>query len=138
MRHPLAAALIAAIIALPSIAFPGTVEVRLTGAVPGGPIMVQLCSQAEGLMRCARALQVTARNGVAVARFDNVPAGRWGVAAFQDVNSNGRLGFGMMGRPNEPWGYSRAAPAVMGPPNFDDAAVTVTAAGGVIPVRLGL
>ena len=132
-----ATALLAAV-ALPAVAAAGTVEVRLTGAVPGGPVMVQLWSEAEGLMRCARAARVTVSNGTAVARFENVPAGRWGVAAFQDVDSNGRLGFGMMGRPNEPWGYSRAAPAVMGPPAFRDAAVNVPAAGGVIPVTLGL
>ncbi|WP_309627179.1 DUF2141 domain-containing protein [Brevundimonas sp.] len=125
-------------LALPAVAVAGTVEVRLTGAVPGGPVMVQLCSEAEGLMRCARTAQVNVSNGTAVARFENVPAGRWGVAAFQDVNADGRLGFGMMGRPNEPWGYSRNAPAVMGPPAFRDAAVNVPAAGGVIPVALGL
>lgn len=123
---------------LPAVAVAGTVEVRLTGAQPGGPVMVQLCSEAEGLMQCARTATVQARNGVAVARFEHVPAGRWGVSAFQDVNSDGRLGFGMMGRPDEPWGYSRNAPAVMGPPAFRDAAVNVTDAGGVIPVRLGL
>jgi uncharacterized protein (DUF2141 family) len=124
--------------ALPTVASAGTVEVRLTGAGPAGPVLVQLCSEAEGLMRCARSARVAVSDGIAVARFENVPAGRWGVAAFQDVDANGRLGFGMMGRPNEPWGYSRNAPAVMGPPNFGDAAVNVTAAGGVIPVRLGL
>jgi uncharacterized protein (DUF2141 family) len=137
MTRLFATALLAAV-AMPAVAIAGTVEVRLTGAVPGGPVLVQLCSEAEGLMRCARTARVTVSNGAAVARFDNVPAGRWGVAAFQDVDSNGRLGFGMMGRPNEPWGYSRAVPAVMGPPSFSDAAVTVTAAGGVIPVRLVL
>jgi uncharacterized protein (DUF2141 family) len=127
-------------LALPSMALAqsGSVEVRLTGAGPRGPVLVQLCSEAEGLSRCARTGSVQARNGVAVARFENVPAGRWGVAAFQDVDSNGRLGFGMMGRPNEPWGYSRNAPAVMGPAAFRDAAVNVSAAGGVIAVQLGL
>ena len=123
---------------LPGLAIAGTVEVRLTGAQPGGPVMVQLCSESEGMTRCSRNARVAVSNGMAIARFENVPAGRYGVGAFQDVDSNGRLGFSMMGRPNEPWGYSRNAPAVMGPPNFTDAAVTVGAAGGVITVQLGL
>lgn len=127
-----------AAVTLPAVAVAGTVEVRLTGARPVGPVLVQLCSEAEGLAGCARTARVQARDGVAVARFENVPAGRWGVAAFQDLDSNGRIGFGMLGRPNEPWGYSRNAPAVMGPAAFRDAAVNVPAAGGVIPVRLGL
>ena len=127
-------AIIAALAAtVPSTAWAqtGSVEVRLTGARPGGPAMVQLCSEAEGLQQCARYTTVPVRNGVATARFSNVPA-------FQDIDSNGRLGFGFLGRPNEPWGYSRGAQGVMGPPDFASAAVTVAAGDGVIPVRLGL
>lgn len=136
MRLLLAAVLATA--ALPGLAMAGTVEVRLTGARQGGPVMVQLCAESEGMTRCSRNARVAVSNGVAIARFENVPAGRYGVGAFQDVDGNGRLGFSMMGRPSEPWGYSRNAPAVMGPPNFADAAVNVSAAGGVIPVQLGL
>lgn len=132
----LAATLAAA--TLPGLAVAGTVEVRLTGVRPGGPVMVQLCSETQGMTRCARNARVAATNGTAIARFENVPAGRYGVGAFQDIDSNGRLGFSMMGRPSEPWGYSRNAPAVMGPPNFADAAVNVGAAGGIIAVQLGL
>jgi len=124
--------------AVPALAFAGTVEVRLTGAQTGGPVLVQLCSEAEGMNRCSRRASVTASGGVAVARFENVPPGRYAASAFQDVDSNGRMAFGMMGRPTEPWGYSRNAPAIMGPASFDDAAIGVTAAGGVIPIQLGL
>ena len=81
MTRLLLAALAAATI-LPAVAVAGTVEVRLTGARPGGPVLVQLCSEAEGLMRCARTASIAVSNGTAVARFENVPAGRWGVAAF--------------------------------------------------------
>ncbi|MFC5343003.1 DUF2141 domain-containing protein [Brevundimonas staleyi] len=77
--------------------------------------------------------------GAPVARFIGVPAGRYAVASFQDVNRDGQLNFGgMMGAPSEPWGYSRGARGVMGPPRFEDAAVSVGANGGVIPVALGL
>ncbi len=138
---PWTAMMIAALAAIPpsnAAAQTGSVEVRLTGARPGGPAMVQLCSESEGLQECARYTTVPVRNGAATARFANVPAGRWAVVAFQDINSDGRLGFGFLGRPNEPWGYSRGAQGVMGPPDFAAAAVAVPAAGGVIPVRLGL
>lgn len=114
------------------------VEVRISGAVPGGPVMLQLCTEAEFRGRCAhqQRLRPDAR-GNAVARFGAVTPGRYAVGAFQDVNGNGRLDFGRMGAPTEPWGFSRDAPAVMGPPSFSDAVVPVTATGAVIPVRLG-
>lgn len=118
----------------------GTVEIRFTGARTGGPVIVQLCTEAEFMRACRfqTATPVTAA-GTAVVQFTGVPAGRYAVASFQDVNEDGRLNFGgMMGAPSEPWGYSRSARGVMGPPRFADAVVNVAATGGVIPVALGL
>lgn len=132
----------AAALALPyaALAQSGTVEVRFTGVRPGGPVLVQLSTEAE-FMRPSRLQTRVAANadGTAVARFTGVPAGRYAVSAFQDVNRDGRLNFGgMMGAPVEPWGYSRGARGVMGPPRFSDAVTTVGAQGGVINVALGL
>ncbi len=116
------------------------VEIRFTGARSGGPIMVQLCTEAEFMRPCRfQTLAPVTAQGTAVVRFTGVPAGRYAVASFQDVNNDGRLNFGgMMGAPSEPWGYSRGARGVMGPPRFADAVVTVAATGGVIPIALGL
>jgi uncharacterized protein (DUF2141 family) len=129
-------------LAMPSMALAqsGSVEVRFTGARPGGPIMVQLGTEAE-FMRPSRFQTMVAANadGTAVARFTGVPAGRYAVSSFQDVNRDGRLTFGgMMGAPVEPWGYSRGARGVMGPPRFEDAAMRVGPNGGVITVALEL
>jgi uncharacterized protein (DUF2141 family) len=135
---PLLLAALAAATLLPASPPPGTVEVRFSGALPGGPVMVQLCAESEGLMNCALRARATVHAGAAVATFENVPAGRYAVGAFQDVDSDGRLGFGPMGPPSEPWGYSRGARGEYGPPSFSDAAVTVPAEGVVIPVALGL
>ncbi|MFN3228727.1 MAG: DUF2141 domain-containing protein [Asticcacaulis sp.] len=114
-----------------------TVEVRFSGGVPGGPIFVQLSSEAEFMRptRFADRVAVSA-DGTAVARFTGVPAGTYAVVSFQDVNNDGRLNFGMMGEPTEPWGYSRDARGVMGPPTFKDAAIQVGPKGAIIPVRL--
>ena len=132
--------LLASLLATTSPQAGGAVEIRFTGARPAGPIMVQLCTEAE-FMRVCRFQTVVSptAQGTAVARFANVPTGRYSVASFQDVNGDGRLNFGgMMGAPSEPWGYSRGARGVMGPPRFEDTAVSVAATGGVIPVALGL
>jgi uncharacterized protein (DUF2141 family) len=133
----LAASALLAGAALPAQAQTATVEVRMTGAVTGGPVMIQLCTEAEFMRRCAFEDSVQAdADGVAVARFTGVAPGRYAAGGYQDVNSNGRIDFGGMG-PIEPWGYSRDAPAVMGPPVFSDAVVDVPAGPMVIPVRLG-
>ena len=136
----MSALLLAALLSATAPQGGGAVEIRFTGARPGGPIMVQLCTEAEFMRPCRfqTIVQVPA-NGAPVARFTGVPAGRYAVASFQDVNRDGQLNFGgMMGAPSEPWGYSRGARGVMGPPRFEDAAVAIGASGGAIPVALGL
>lgn len=118
----------------------GSVEVRFTGAQPRGPVLVQLSTEREFMRPSRFQASITPNaDGTAVARFTGVPAGRYAVSAYQDVNRDGRLTFGgMMGAPVEPWGYSRGARGVMGPPRFADAAMRVGPSGGVIRVALGL
>lgn len=59
--------------------------------------------------------------------FTDIPPGRYALSAFHDVNGNGRLDANMGGLPTEPYGASRDARGKMGPPAFDDAAVTLAA-----------
>lgn len=54
-----------------------------------------------------------------------LPPGRYAVAAFQDLNANGKLDTNLAGVPTEPFGFSRNARGAMGPPDFADAAVSV-------------
>jgi uncharacterized protein (DUF2141 family) len=46
------------------------------------------------------------------------------------------LDTGAVGIPKEPFGFSRDAPAVMGPPSFDDAAFDVPAEGVSLVIHL--
>ncbi|MCX7358531.1 MAG: DUF2141 domain-containing protein [Alphaproteobacteria bacterium] len=57
-----------------------------------------------------------------------VPAsGRYGLAAYQDTNSDGRLNRNVVGMPSEPTAFSNDAPMNFGPPRFADAALDVSA-----------
>lgn len=119
---------------------PGVVEVRLSGVRAQGDLYVQLCTEAEGMTNsCAHGQVVKPRGaGALTVRFSGVAPGRYAAAAYQDIDGNGRISFGMMGRPTDPWGYSRGARGVMGPPNFSQAAVSIGANGGAVDVQLGL
>lgn len=64
--------------------------------------------------------------------FTGLPAGIYAVAAFQDVNSNGKLDRSVMGWPKEPVGASNEATGLMGPPKFADAAFTLNQPNQVI------
>jgi uncharacterized protein (DUF2141 family) len=68
--------------------------------------------------------------------FENVTPGRYALSAFHDRNSNGKLDTGAFGIPKEPFGFSRDARAVMGPPTFDDTAFDVPAEGLSLVIHL--
>lgn len=59
--------------------------------------------------------------------FNNVPAGTYGLVSFQDIDKNKDLKTNFVGFPKEPIGFSRDAKINLGPPNFEDAAITLEA-----------
>ncbi len=56
--------------------------------------------------------------------FEHVPAGTYGLQAFQDVNGNGQLDFGKLG-PKEPWGFYRNVRPLFRGPKFEEIAFDV-------------
>lgn len=97
----------------------------VTGAQ--GNVMVALFDKASEFPSGNRfkVQMVPAAAGTARLVFKDIPPGRYALSAFQDVNGNGRLDANMVGLPTEPYGASRDARGKMGPPAFDDAAVTL-------------
>jgi uncharacterized protein (DUF2141 family) len=57
----------------------------------------------------------------AVVTFDRLPAGEYAVAAYQDINGNGKLDRNFIGIPKEPVGVSNRAKGRFGPPKWRDA-----------------
>ena len=55
----------------------------------------------------------------------DLPAGRYAVNAFHDENDNGDLDANVLGIPKEGYGFANDPPTSFGPPDFEEAAVTV-------------
>lgn len=66
-----------------------------------------------------------------VLRFTDVAPGTYAIALLHDENDNGRADRALSMIPREGFGFSRDAPVRMGPPDFDEAAITI----GSAPVR---
>ena len=66
-----------------------------------------------------------AGNGALRFVFADLAPGEYAVAAFHDADVDGELGQNMVGLPTEGFGFSNGATGFMGPPSFDEAAVTV-------------
>ncbi len=90
-----------------------------------GQALVALFLSAEGwpndqALAFGRAV-LPIREGKAVAEFEDVPAGPFGVSAFHDEDVDGVLDTGAFGIPSEDYGFSRDARGTFGPPGFEAA-----------------
>lgn len=123
-----------AFVAAPAIAADLSVEVD--GVEPGaGRVFVALCTGSLAEESCR-----IGQSGPAAAQslrfgFTEVPPGTYAVAAFQDLDGDGRLGRTGLGLPTEPYGFSNGA-GRRGRPDFAAAAFRLPEPGTALRVRL--
>jgi uncharacterized protein (DUF2141 family) len=105
---------------------------------PTGKVMIAVYDGAQGWNsgKPARVAQADAADAAPSARIVALPPGTYAVRAFQDVDSDGRMGTNPFGLPVEPYGFSRDAVGNMGPATFDDAAFEVKAGANVQTMHL--
>lgn len=104
-----------------------TVEITIQ-AVPteDGILYAQLCNKEQFLAkRCSFLARAMPKRGEVTMTIADVPDGEWAVNAFLDENKNGRLDTNFLGIPTEPWGFSRNAKAMFGPPTFEDSKLNI-------------
>lgn len=113
---------------------PLTLEIACDGATrcAGGRFAVAVFREGEGFPeadRAAASRMVTPAGSVTRVVLEDLPPGRYAVAAFHDADENGRLTLWPIGLPREAYGFSRDARGRFGPPTFDRAAFTLGPGG---------
>ena len=81
-------------------------------------------------------LREPARIGTLRFVVSDLPAGRYAVNAFHDENNNGELDTNLVGIPSEGYGFANNPSTTFGPPDFEEAAVTVGEASGVVVLTM--
>lgn len=112
------------------------VEVTVEGieAAPGS-VYVALCQGGLSEAECRTGQEAPARSANQRFLFEDVAPGAYAVAAYQDVNGNGRLDRTALGLPLEPYGFS--GEAVRGArPDFAQAHFLLREPGARLRVRL--
>lgn len=66
----------------------------------------------------------------------DVPAGRYAVRVYQDLDEDGRFDMNFLGWPREPYGFSNDAHAWFGKPSFGKAAIAVAEPETHLAIRL--
>ena len=52
--------------------------------------------------------------------IEEIPAGVYALAVFQDKDADGKLNSNLFGAPTEPYGFSKNKYGTFGPPDFED------------------
>lgn len=117
---------------------PLSLQVRIDNAVAGGGLVrIAMFDRRSWLSDDAVDAASAAADGPSiVVRLSAPRAGRYGLAAYQDLNGDGRLNRNIVGLPTEPVAFSNDAAIRFGPPSFEDAAVNVGEDGVETIVRL--
>jgi uncharacterized protein (DUF2141 family) len=68
--------------------------------------------------------------------FKDLEPGSYAISAFHDVNDNQKLDTNFVGMPIEPYGFSRDAHGLFGPPAFDDARLAVDGKDKLVSIHL--
>jgi uncharacterized protein (DUF2141 family) len=106
-------------------------NVNLTVSVSGlknntGNVKVGLYnSEGTFLKAVYKSMASDIKNNEATVTFVDIPKGEYGISAFQDENSNGKLDKDTMGIPSEDYACSNNAKGYMGPPKFRDAKFSI-------------
>ena len=114
----------------------GQINVTVTNVVPNGTsVLAALCTTSLDPDTCKTGDRKAATGSTVRFSFDNVPAGRVAVAAFQDFDGSGSIERTRLGLPREPFGFSNDAGRARRP-TFEAAAITVGAGSSNVTIRL--
>jgi uncharacterized protein (DUF2141 family) len=120
----------------PSPAPAATLVVRAEGIEPlRGTVKVAVCVRGFSEAGCPWGASRPARTPTEEVVFEDVPPGRYAVAAYQDVNGDGELDKVPPGIPTEPYAFSNDV-GRLAPPSFERALVEVGEGRTMVVVRL--
>lgn len=106
-----------------------------------GQIELCLWEGPQDFPKCAKRSPAERRHippsaGDVTVTFPGLKPGRYAVSAFHDEKKIGRIETDFLGRPETGIAFSRDAEGFLGPPDFDDAAVTLNEPNGTIAMTM--
>ncbi|WP_300544150.1 DUF2141 domain-containing protein [Maricaulis sp.] len=110
----------------------GTASITVTVdgiEIGSGHLVVGLYDSAEGWdgETAIDGRRVAVTGDVAEIEFGPLPAGRYGIKMYHDVDDDGQLDTNLMGIPSEPFAFSNNAMGRFGPAAWPDASFAVDA-----------
>lgn len=102
-----------------------------------GVVRAALCLQFEFLTKhCGLEATAPAQAGTVRLILNGVPPGRYAIQAWHDENNKGRIDRDWLGIPLEGVGFSNDPRLFLGPPSFNESAVSLTPGNNTTRLRL--
>lgn len=116
-----------------------SLKLHVEGLKPRGQLLVVLYGSEQAWNAKAgavREVKLNVSGAKAKVTVEGLAPGRYGAMIFQDLNSNGRMDFNLVGIPTEPYGFSNNSRGLFGPPAWRQAVFRVGTADAVHQVRV--
>ena len=120
----------------------GEVKLEVDGCIRGQELRVALYSSAQGFAEdsdgnyALREQAVKADGAIEHLSFADLAPGKYAVAAYMDSNGNHKLDSNFVGKPIEPYGFSRDARNRFSAPSFEQAAFELGDGSVALVIRL--
>ena len=116
----------------------GTGSINLTHqtSAQGGQVVVAVFSSEENWKKNQQPVRTLRLQPGQAMAIEGLAPGRYGIMAFHDKNSDGKLNTLPIGLPTEPYGFSNNARGRFGPPNWQAASFEVRATTVSQSIRL--
>jgi uncharacterized protein (DUF2141 family) len=114
-------------------------EVAFTGIeVQKGAIMMGVYGSEDAYNKgvSMNGARIVADKADVAAMIEGLPAGRYAIKAFHDIDGDGKMSSNPFGMPTEPFAFSNDAKGAMGPATWADAAFDVKAGGTKISITI--
>jgi uncharacterized protein (DUF2141 family) len=118
---------------------PANLEVAFKGIeVQKGAVMFGVYDSEEAYNKgtSINGARVVADKADIAAMIEGLPAGRYAIKAFHDIDGDGKMSSNPFGMPTEPFAFSNDAKGAMGPASWADAAFDVKAGGTKISITI--
>ena len=119
-----------------------TLQVRVEGFENvDGAAGIAVWNQAQGfpedIEHAVATTYATIRDGVAMARFDQLEPGTYAITVYHDRNANRRFDKNWLGMPKEDWGVSNNVRPRLRAPRFNEAMLDVGTGETLVEIRVG-
>ncbi len=118
---------------------PAKLEVAFTGIeVQKGAVMFGVYDSEDAYNKgtSINGARVVADKADIATIIGGIPAGRYAIKAFHDIDGDGKMSSNPFGMPTEPFAFSNNAKGAMGPAKWSDAAFDVTSGTTKISITI--